>query len=607
MKYCIKPRFIFLFCFLSLSLLACDSNQLQAPKPPAYIKPVPTDWLTYQKQQTERKTEFTQNNSIAYDWFSDFPFSETDGVPYIMLKLLPVISPENWGSEDNFLDAVGLFKDERMPGYPVARGIGFSAQSRGANHINIDYASFTCAACHIGRVKKDDGKIEYLDGGVNAEFNIVQYRVRVFKTIQAIIGTEDNENRQAELAIKAFLSALDKTHQKNPVYFYQNYNNGRLKLDAAYEKQQIALFKKQAVKVIPKFIQRAIAEYKGYGALLEKNYGTYVKESLEGFPGMADATGISTENGYIAAQKSFLGRLFAQFFLPPAPGITDFMTVWEQDKRKAQWDESHSTLINGGGQWNGNIPIPIYRNLAAQLTLGLENNDIRVSAFAVELLDGLPASVYPFDVDIKLAKKGQILFKENCAQCHQPHNGKVYTDLGTNLDRSYVVNYLTRKAAIKGFSEICNPDTEVDMAGVQQKPCAKFDGISLVGKDDVIMSPNNQHHGYNARPLSGVWAQAPYLHNGSVPTMYHLLIPSERPDKFIKSQLEYDKEKMGFKWHEKDSEKYSKGYVFNTKVIAPFSNKGHDKDIKEENHRYKLDWSNDKPGAMAIIEYLKTL
>ena len=601
----------YLITLVGLSILtvlsACDSTQLQAPKPPVYIKPAPDNWSDYQADQVQRKSDYLKQHWVAYDWFADFPFSETDGVPYILLKLLPVISKESWGSEDNFLDVVGLFKDSRMPGYPVARGIGFSAQTRGANHSNIDYASFTCAACHIGRVKKDNGEIEYIDGGVNAEFNIVQYRVRVYKTLEKIFANEVDETKQIQLAIDAFTNALDTVHEKEPNYFYQNYQKDHLKLDTEYEKGQIALFKQKAAEVIPKFVKRAVAEYKGYGALLEKNYGTYVKESLEGFPGMADATGISTENGYLAAQESTLGRMFAQFFLPSTPGITDFMTVWEQDKRKAEWDESHTTLINGGGQWNGNIPIPIYRNLAAQLTLGLENNDIRVSAFAVELLDGLPASVYPFGVDIVLAKKGEKLFEDNCAQCHQPHNGKVYTELGTDMNRSYVVNYLTRKAAIKGFSDICNPDTEVDMAGKKQKPCTEFDGVSMVGKEDVIMSPNNQHHGYNARPLSGAWAQAPYLHNGSVPTIYHLLVPKERPDTFIKSQLEYDTENMGFKWDAKDSNKQSKGYVFNTKAIASFSNKGHDKDIKEDDYLYKLDWSDDKPGAMAIIEYLKTL
>jgi len=596
---------IYVACFVFFTLVSCDSQQLEAPEPPAYVQPVPDDWNLYQKNRQAEKAKYLTENKIAFSWFVDFPFSETDGVPYILLKLLPVIAPEHWGSKDNFLDAVGLFKDERAPQYPIARGVGISAQTRGTNNTNIDYASFTCAACHIGRVKYKTGKTDYIDGGVNSEFNIVQYRVRVYKTIQKIIGNEKDKNKQGALAIDAFLSALEIKHKNEPDYFYRNYKTGRLNFDEIYEKSQVALFRKKAAEVIPKFLQRAIAEYDGYAALLAKNYSQVIPESIAGFPGMADATGISTVNGYVAAQESFIGRMFDHFFLPPKPGITDFMTVWEQDKRKARWNESGDALINGGGQWNGNIPIPMYRNLAAQLTLGLENNDIRVSAFAVDLLDGLPASVYPFEVDIDLAKQGQSLFKKNCAQCHQPHNGKVYTDIGTNLNRSYVVNFLIRKAAIDGFSKICSPDTEVRMGKDKEKPCAKFDGVSLAEKDSIIMSPNNQHHGYNARPLSGIWAQAPYLHNGSVPTIYHLLVPEERPEVFVKSRLDYDTDKLGFNWRK--AEKNSDGYLFNTSLMPSFSNQGHDKDILDGKHVYKMDWSDDKSGALSIIEYMKTL
>ena len=598
-----KHRIIVSFFTLAL-LSACQSSQLEAPEPPAVVQQTPDNWQQSQQQRTTAKEAYIRDHQTAYDWFSNFSFSANDGVPYLLLKLLPVIAPEYWGSQENFLDAVGLFIDERQLDFPIARGIGISALTREKPYSNIDYASFTCAACHIGRVRTDDGNMHYLDGGVNTEFNIVQYRVRVYKTIQKIYASETDPEKRKQLAVEAFLNALDSTHNKDNTYFYKSYKNSWLNLNAEYEQKQIDLFKQDAASHITKFVSRAEAEYTGYAALLNKNYKGFQEKSLEGFPGMADATGISTVNGYIDAQQSFFTRLFSTFFLPSSPGITDFMSVWEQDKRKAQWDSGHKTLINGGGQWNGNIPIPMYRNLAAQLTLGLNDNDIRVSAFSVDLLDGLPATVYPFDVDIDLAKKGQALFKVNCAQCHQPHNGKIYTNLGTNKDRSYVVNWLIRKAAIKGFNSICSTDTTVTMQGKSIKPCAEFDGVSLKDKSEVIMSPNDQHHGYSARPLNGIWAQAPYLHNGSVPTAYHLLVPDERPDTFIKSSLDYDKELLGFAWLKSAT---NSGYRFDTTSFPSFSNAGHDKDITDGKFTYKLDWSDDKGGAKAIIEYLKTL
>ncbi len=38
--------------------------------------------------------------------------------------------------------------------------------------------------------------------------------------------------------------------------------------------------------------------------------------------------------------------------------------------------------------------------------------------------------------------------------------------------------------------------------------------------------------GYVASPLTALWATAPYLHNGSVPTLWHLMYPEQRPERF---------------------------------------------------------------------------
>jgi hypothetical protein len=592
--------------FMSIWLLqACGTNELEAPSILGNAKPVPANWQQAQSQRITDKNDYLNKHKIAYDWFSKFAFSETDGDPLIIIKLLPIIAPEFWGSKDNFLDVVGLFNDPDTPNYPVPTGIGISGLARDKPFSNIDYTSFTCAACHIGRVRNKDGALSLIEGGVNSEFNIVQYRVRVYKTLMKIIGTETDSNKQNTLLVKAFSQALVVTHENNENYFYDNYSSEYTKFDSEYERKQIELFQKNADQTIIEFSSKSIQNYKGYAALLNKNYKSIFNESIIGFPGMADATGISTINGYNGLKGSIFTGWFADIILPSSPGITDFMSVWEQDKRKASWDKDHKTLINGGGQWNGNIPIPMYRNLAAQLTLGLKDNDIRVAAFGVELLDGLPASVYPFKVDVQLANKGKKLFEDNCLQCHQPFNGKVYENLGTNLDRTHVVNWLIRKGGIDNFYGQCSPTTSVDMEGTQQNPCAEFDGVSLKDKKQLIMSANADHYGYNARPLSGIWAQAPYLHNGSVPTLYHLLMPNERPASFEKSRLDYDENLVGFAWEKNDDNK--EGYKFETKSFAAFSNKGHDEDIKEGDNTYKLDWSDDKESVMALIEYMKVL
>ncbi|SEG17029.1 c-type cytochrome [Nitrosomonas ureae] len=592
---------------LSAVLLSgCIAHQLEAPLPPAVVSEVPENWEQAQAGKYQEKSNYIQSRQVAYDWFGNFAFSEIDGIPYIALKLLPKLAPQLWGSDENFLDAVGLFIDERQKSYPVARGIGFSGLSRAEAQGNIDYASFTCGACHIGRVRLESGQIDYLDGGVNTTFNIALFRVKLYQTLQTAYAGETGDNKYRLLTQK-LLDTLDTVHQQNPNYFYNNFQTSGRNFDTGYEAAQIALFKQNAEQTIKQFAQRAEAEYEGFGALIAKNYAGLESEMLAGFPGMADATGLSAINGYISLRKIPIIKGLASVTLPSEPGITDFMSVWEQDKRRASWDESHARLINGGGQWNGNVPMPIYRNLIAMLTLGLEKTDVRVAAFAEELLDGLPASPYPFNVDIELAKKGQALFAEHCADCHQPKNGKVYDNLGTSMKRAYVVGTLLNYAAHKQLYANCASDTTIQLEGKDIKPCAEFDGVPLDGKKDLLMSPNNEHRGYNARPLSGVWAQAPYLHNGTVPTVYHLLVPDERPASFIKSKLDYDSRYLGFSWNAEQTASQTEGYLFQVNAIPALSNKGHDKDIVEGKKTYRLNWSDDKQGAFAIIEYLKTL
>ena len=55
-------------------------------------------------------------------------------------------------------------------------------------------------------------------------------------------------------------------------------------------------------------------------------------------------------------------------------------------------------------------------------------------------------------------------------------------------------------------------------------------------------------NGYKADMLHGVWAQAPYLHNGSVPTLGHLLCSATRPPRFLRGNLHYDEALVGFEW-----------------------------------------------------------
>ena len=86
-------------------------------------------------------------------------------------------------------------------------------------------------------------------------------------------------------------------------------------------------------------------------------------------------------------------------------------------------------------------------------------------------------------------------------------------------------------------------------------------------------------NGYKADMLHGVWAQAPYLHNGSVPTLGHLLCSATRPQRFLRGNLHYDEALVGFEWSNRPAARYSPNEILLVKeydtTVAGKANGGH--------------------------------
>jgi hypothetical protein len=105
--------------------------------------------------------------------------------------------------------------------------------------------------------------------------------------------------------------------------------------------------------------------------------------------------------------------------------------------------------------------------------------------------------------------------------------------------------------------------------------------------------------GYKIRPLTGIWATAPYLHNGSVPSLYDLLLPEDqRPAAFYMGSREFDPVKVGFHYGPEPAN----SFLFRTRdeqgrLIPGNSNAGHDygnAQLSQEDRK-------------ALVAYLKTL
>ena len=97
---------------------------------------------------------------------------------------------------------------------------------------------------------------------------------------------------------------------------------------------------------------------------------------------------------------------------------------------------------------------------------------------------------------------------------------------------------------------------------------------------------------YKARPLNGIWATAPYLHNGSVPSLAQLLLPpAQRMKTFYVGAREFDPVNVGF-----ITTQTTGAYLFDT-TVAGNSNSG---------HAYATDVLT-ATQRLELLEYLKTL
>lgn len=141
-------------------------------------------------------------------------------------------------------------------------------------------------------------------------------------------------------------------------------------------------------------------------------------------------------------------------------------------------------------------------------------------------LESLRPPRYPFPIDAALAERGGALFAHHCARCHGTYGAEEsYPNVIVPIDE--LGTDRVRLTAL----------TEEHRAGYAASWFAHF------GEHQTELRPR----GYLAPPLDGVWASAPYFHNGSVPTLWHVLHPAERPAVWSRVERDYDPARVGLR------------------------------------------------------------
>lgn len=183
---------------------------------------------------------------------------------------------------------------------------------------------------------------------------------------------------------------------------------------------------------------------------------------------------------------------------------------------------------------------------------------------------------YPYAINMQLAAQGKEVFNVTCRKCHGDYGSE-----------SSYPNLLVPE-------NIIQTDSLLFISNYQNPQFINWFNQSWYATTDhpARLQPSN---GYVAPPLDGIWATAPYLHNGSVPTLAALLNSKERPTYWQRDfkHPKYDYSAIGWQYETKQSPSGKK--VYNT-TLAGYGNYGHTfGDVLDEQAR------------KALIEYLKTL
>jgi len=269
-------------------------------------------------------------------------------------------------------------------------------------------------------------------------------------------------------------------------------------------------------------------------------------------------------------------------------------------------------------QWSGTIQDPIGRNhgetLGVFLPMDLRSKTPREGLFesgamlpdlnkVEHMLDRLAPPKWPEDVlgkiDRQKASQGKALFMTHCASCHNsypytwtPPNkyGKRFLEVGL-VPQTYVGTdpaqfRRTQEFAITGHLSPYLPPPYKDQAIiptgalrtslVQLTLRRAFEGMRPSDAELLEYSGYRELPGppppvdsWKAAPRDGVWATGPFLHNGSVPNLYEMLIPARQRTKQFYVGREFDAVKVGI-----DTSGKSGMFLFDTSLIGN-SNAGH--------------------------------
>jgi mono/diheme cytochrome c family protein len=437
------------------------------------------------------------------------------------------------------LDRFGLLPDpDRRDGLPVGMTLSKPYPVVG------EMAGITCAACHVAEFRYN-GKGVRVDGAPNM-FDMQAFYEAMLNSAQATLDDPRRFDRVLERLVRQDLDRYGPFAPVVRVYFWIE-GAGRAAAFRDNLKARIEL-----LKVIRTAISRREANAK---------------------PGEVTTSGFGRLDAFNGSRNFLLGR-FSEANIVPLAAPVKFPPIWGfKDYEWIEWTQNTNSILErnvtetlgagatasldaGPGRFESTVPV---RNL----------HQLETTAYRIQP-PAWPSAVFGAP-NADAVARGRDVFQTRCAGCHEygadRRTATGLTQLRTfspqelgvdpstaqqvaapvvntgdlPLDGShsfakavaYVVNNIRDKAYAR---EKVTPDEQAEMEDRTRRGGVYWrDTLPDTGKP------------YAARPLHGVWAMAPYLHNGSVPTLYDLLSPpAMRPRQFAIGQRDFDPKRVGY-------------------------------------------------------------
>ncbi|MGB8401858.1 di-heme-cytochrome C peroxidase [Bradyrhizobium sp.] len=576
-----------------------------------YQPPAKTIWLN-QNVAKDRLSWFyhadqgTRTFGIPFEWFMAL---EQPTVPWL---LFTAAAPFH---ETAYLDRYGFIADTVVPlapGKPPPLPIGFARggailDETGAPWRNprtkadMTAIGLTCAACHTGRLTYRNTAV-VIDGG-SALTNLYELKKGLGLSLLLTRYWPGRFARFADAVLGAGSTAEDRVML-------------RVQLDQVLNQYK-------AIKALEDGVASA-SIVEGYGRL----------DALNRIGNQVFSIDLKNPSNYAAHS---------------AP--VHFPRIWN-----APW----FTWV----QYNGSIAQPMIRNAGESLGVSSELNltepargffksSARIDTLyemekmiagdpPLKEFSGLTSPKWPGEIlppiNWELAKAGAALYKSHCRECHLPaveskalppedrdeffRNRKWWTvnDAGQPLldveripighvgtDSAQADDMASRIVALPADLGLKDNRFGFALRDVVEKVVNSwYEQKKISGEDRQRMNgyrPNeiDAPRKYKVRPLNGVWATPPYLHNGSVPNIYALLSPiEERPSTFYLGNREYDPEKLGYR----SEERIANGFLFDTSLRGN-SNRGHE--FSNAKREGVIGPALSEGDRRALIEFIKTL